>query len=594
MNTTSVGTRGSEHASRPGNARIRGRPNRYMIAPTTPVTSHDAVIARLQDLDGVDIIRTLAGQPGASPPIIVARMTDETAARLRGSVRGTMVVEQDQPLLAAAVTSLVRPSVVMTPLGLEFAVTMQVVGEDDEPIENAEVQLIGQRWTAQGLTGSDGKITLNLYGDTPDGVYDVVVKPRSGYWGLWTRYPQLQADGANIVALRPLPRVKRFGWAARAMRLDRLPTRCRGGGVKIALIDSGIATSHPQLAAIEHGYVTSGDDEELWPRDPSGHGTFCAGVISASDAAECVGGYAADAEMHACKLPSEAHCSDLAAALDYCTQSAIDLAFIGFGCRSGSAIVEQRLMAAKRAGIAVIAAAGNTAGSVLFPACSCHVLAVGALGQAGTYAEDTPHAAHVPTAMRLRDGLFVPTFSCRGPELDLSAPGLAVVSCQSPDGYVAGDGTSLAAAHVAALAALVLAHGADFQRELAQRDARRVERLFQILKATAQMIGDPMETGAGIPDALRALGLPQQAEAATPPLVVGLHDMHAALSLAGLTRRQDRFHDRSITATEPPRGPAATMQVPLNLRPPSIVPRGGKSGVSELKAAMQMAGLSAS
>jgi subtilisin len=594
MNTPSPETRGAETAFRTkGSARkgVGSRPRRYMIAPTNPADSADAVIERLQRLDGVDIVRTLGARPSASPPIVVARMTDEATISLHQSAGGKLVIEHDQPLLAAAAvtTSLARPSVATTPLGLGFAVTVKVVGEDDEPIEHAEVQLVGQQTAVQGQTDGDGTVTLHLYGETHDGVCDILVKPRSTYWGVWKRYPQFQTDGTTIVTLRPLPPAKRFGWNAQAMRLDRLPTGCRGSGVKIALIDSGVATSHKQLAAIAHGYVISGDDEEAWSQDPSGHGTSCAGVISGSEVAECIGGHAPDAELHVCRLPNEAYCSDLVAALDYCLQSGIDLACVGFGCRSGSAIVEQRLEAAKRAGIAVVAAAGSTGESVLFPACSRHALAVGAIGQVGTYPEDAPNATHVPMAARARGGLFVPIFSCRGPELDLCAPGLAVIACQSPRGYVAGDGTSLAAAHVSALAALVLAHGADFQGEFARRNARRVERLFQILKTTAQMIGFPVETGAGIPDALRALGLPPQAEPLSPPLSAGLRDMRNALRLAGL-----KPSDGGISLMpEPPRGPAAIMQSQLTLRPPSIAPRGAKSSVSELKAAMKMAGLSA-
>ena len=213
-----------------------------------------------------------------------------------------------------------------------------------------------------------------------------------------------------------------------------------------------------------------------------GHGTPCAGLIGAiRDRAHGIRGYAPDSELHVCKLPADARCSDLVVALDYCQQNGIDVACLGFGCERGSAIVEQRIAAAKQQGIGIIAAAGNSAGTVMFPACSPHVLAVGAIGQAGNYPEDSPQAVQAAAAT---GELFVPQFSCRGPELDLCAPGVAVVGCQSPDGYAICDGTSLAAAHVAALAALILAHHSDFGGEFARRDFRRIERLFQIFSRT--------------------------------------------------------------------------------------------------------------
>ena len=175
----------------------------------------------------------------------------------------------------------------------------------------------------------------------------------------------------------------------------------------------------------------------------------------------------------------------------------------------------------------------------------------------------------------------MPAFSCRGPELDLCAPGVAVITCQSPDGYAARDGASLAAAHVATLAALVLAHHADFRRDFAARDVRRVERLFQILKETAQPLGNPMLTGAGLPSAPLALGLqlwePQTSFGA------GLGDMRDALHYAGLSGRKRP----DVPGPQPQRGPAFVAPLPLT----PFLSR--QASLSDLKAAMQLAGLSA-
>src|SRR5207248_10948375 len=142
---------------------------------------------------------------------------------------------------------------------------------------------------------------------------------------------------------------------------------------------------------------------------------------------------------------------------------------------------------------------------------------------------------------------FVPPFSCRGPELDLCAPGVAVIACQSPDGYAICDGTSVAAAHVAALAALILAHHTDFKGGFAGRDFQRVERLFQILKDTAQPIGHPWQTGAGLPDAARALGVWSAQRPTVVPLKAGLREMHRAI------RQMDQgpFDADAATAFEP-------------------------------------------
>jgi subtilisin len=346
------------------------------------------------------------------------------------------------------------------------------------------------------------------------------------------------------------------------------------------------------LSHIDRGFEIDSRDGRIWSQDALGHGTPCAGIIAAaSNGVSGIRGYAPEAELHVCKLPLDAHCSDLAVALDYCIGAGIDVACIGFGCERGSAIVEQRIAAAKhRGGMAVVAAAGNLGGSVQFPACSRHALAVGAIGQLGTFPEDGPQAAQAAQAIPAAGGLFVPAFSCRGLELDLCAPGVAVISCQSPEGYAVCDGTSLAAAHVAAVAGLVLAHHADFRREFANRDAGRVERLFQILKETAQPVGQPWQTGAGLPDAVRALGRPSQVRFAFAAFHVGVAEMRNAVRMAGLGEPDGR----EMIFAEPPRGPAAITQLPLNPSPlTSTMELGGEAGMQTLKDAMQLAGLSA-
>jgi hypothetical protein len=148
---------------------------------------------------------------------------------------------------------------------------------------------------------------------------------------------------------------------------------------------------------------------------------------------------------------------------------------------------------------------------------------------------------------------------------------------------------------VAALAVLILAHHGDFRGDFAGRDFRRVERLFQILKDTAQPIGHPWQTGAGLPDAARALGLPSQRWPLTAPHDAGLEEMRNAI------RQVDLVHFGAggglfaeAIAFEPPRGPANVTRLPLNPLPLTLMTTtGAEAGVHALKAAMMVAGLSA-
>jgi subtilisin len=588
-------TRPTSRKDRPRNPAARN--SQYMIAPAEAGVPIETLVDRLNRMAGIEIVRTYAARGTVCPPIAVVLVADENAAALRRSAGGSLLIEPDSPLRAA---SFVRPSPrsramsAMSALGPGVTFTIEVLGESGRPVERAEVQIVGEQWMTQGLTGKDGKIRLSLYGELPETVTELLVKPRSDCWGLWQRRPQLQADATNTITLKELsPRDGDDpGWGGKAMRFDRLPDECRGAGIKIALVDSGVSTSHRQLAKVDHGIDLRTGKTPSWMQDVIGHGTPCAGIMSAApDGAHGIRGHVPEAELHVCKLPPDARSSEVVAALDYCLQHGIDLACLGFGCQRGSAIVEQRIMAAKQQGVAIIAAAGNLAGPVQFPACSPHVMAIGAIGLAGSFPPDSPQAAHAEASERLAGGLFLPSFSSRGQELDLCAPGVAVVTCQAPDGYAACDGTSLAAAHVAALAALILAHHGDFRSDFAGRDFRRVERLFQVLKDTAQPIGHPWQTGAGLPDAARALGVGSQPWALEAPLAAGLEEMRSAV------RRVELVHagaDEATAAFEPPRGPAAVTRLPLNPLPMTGVAGAGvEANVHALKAAMKRAGLAA-
>jgi subtilisin len=588
-NSDDAGSASHDGHRNPAGARKR----QYMIAPAALGATRQTLVDRLNQLGNVEIVRSHAERESISPPIAVVRLSDENAAALRRSSAGAFVIEPDGQLRAASFAGgSFSPTKIaaMTAFGPGFRVTIQALSPSGEPVAHAAVQLVGEQATAQGLTGNDGKADLTLFGELPETITDLFIRARSGHWGLWRYRPELRSDTVNGFTLEPLSPPEAPDWGGKAMRFDQLPAECRGAGIKIALIDSGVATGHKQLTGINHGIDISGGEQRPWSQDDIGHGTPCAGIISATaDGTHGIRGYAPDSELHVCRLPVDARCSDLVTALDYCLQNEIDVACLGFGCERGSAIVEQRIAAAKQQGVGLIAAAGNSAGPVLFPASLRHVMAVGAIGQLGSYPDDSPQAAEAAAAVTEARGLFVPPFACRGPELDVCAPAVAVIACQSPDGYAVCDGTSLATAQVTALAALILAHHGDFKGGFARRDFQRVERLFQILKATAQPIGHPWQTGAGLPDAARALGVGSAQRPFTATLTAELAEMRNAIRQ--LT--QTHVSPGEVNLFEPLRGPANVTQLPLSPAPWAFArERGADAGVQELKAAMMLAGLS--
>lgn len=537
---------------------VAERKKKYLVAPRplpaaagflTPAAlmpsmaaplSLSSVQQALQGLGDIDIVDTVGGRAGVATAsfgagaalggpafggqdggVLVARMTDQKASELHQRGQGRLIVERDQHLQLLD-PMLRRPDLVssLTPYtGPAVDVVVAVLGKDGAPLADAEVSLFGGLLPSTAVTGPDGSARLRLYGEDTHTISGLYVKPRADYWSFYQRDPDLSADQANLVtlraladwpALRDLPRQNALGWGARAMRLDQVPQPFRGQGIRIAVIDSGVATSHGNLNRIRSGFdvINKAADPNTWNTDTLGHGSHCAGVIGAADPSWGIRGFAPDAEIHVCKLFPGGQISQLIDALEYCIENQIDVVNLSLGGSAPSEALERQIVRAKQAGVACIAAAGNSGGPVQYPASSPHVLAVAAIGKADEFPPDSYHTETLGQDIDMQ-GFFTARFSCVGPQVDVCAPGVAIVSSVPPNNFAAWDGTSMAAPHVTGLAALVLAHRPEFQGVLRARSAERVERLFQVLRLSARPVtlGDPAHVGYGMPDALVALGL---------------------------------------------------------------------------------------
>jgi len=495
-----------------------------------PAIELDTLADQLQGAD-IEVIEKIAPQgilavPGGTapvPPILVARMTHERAQALAGASGGRLLITRNEPLtLAEAMPSGARSvfpdPAVARPLGRATAITIEVRC-NGKTLPRARVYLFGQNATTDGLTDANGQARLLLYDDTIDTISAAAVLPAADAWSRYIPRPSLDAGAVNLIELRPLtetlpdfPASGHLGWGCRAMRLDQLPATSRGRGVRIAIIDSGADVTHRNLRHVKQGVDVPRDDGDGWKQDPIGHGTHCAGIIAAGHADGFgIRGIAPEAELHILKVMPEGHVDDLIKALQYCMQNDIDIVCCGIGAVGApnsaiAALLEPFFIKAREMGIACIVPAGNTATPVQYPACSPNVLTVAAVGRFGEFPGDSYHATvAVPPASP--EGFFLTRFSCWGPEIGLSGPGVAVVSTVPENGFAAYDGTSMAAAHVAGLAALVVAHNLDFQIAFAGRNAARVDHLLNVLVHSAQPIagGDRIRVGAGLPNAVAAL-----------------------------------------------------------------------------------------
>ncbi|WP_170322893.1 S8 family serine peptidase [Acrocarpospora macrocephala] len=479
--------------------------------------------------------------------VTVADMTQEHAAALSRQLP-QVHIERDRLLTYTAVSQTPRREArhqLVLPVGVDASFTFLVMDTDGKPIPDASILVNGYLWPAQVVTGPDGRGTVTMTGETPESIASVQVKPAGGHWSQLAVRPALKKNGDNLIVLKKLsdtlpdfPDKQVFGWGQQAMQLHRLPPNFRGAGAKIAIVDSGADVDHPDLAGRVNAGVDLSDRKQTgWKVDTVHHGSHCAGIVTGADTGRGIVGFAVEAEVHACKIFPGGRLSDLIEALDYCIDKEIDVINLSLGTKEFSPLVAAKLEEARNAGVACIVAAGNDGGPVNFPGNMPTVLAVAAIGRTDTFPSDSAHA-DVIRPPQTAEGYFSPAFTCFGPEIDLCAPGVAILSAIPPDEYAAWDGTSMAAPHVTGLAALIVAHHGDFQGQYRTRDARRVERLFDILKSscTPLNLGDPYRTGAGLPDAMRALAPALNGVAAQSPLDQLTQEMLAAGLLTTFTQ----------------------------------------------------------
>jgi subtilisin family serine protease len=237
------------------------------------------------------------------------------------------------------------------------------------------------------------------------------------------------------------------------------PTAWRAGytgtGVTVAVLDTGIDASHPDLADRVVGEHNFTDDRD--PRDLVGHGTHVASTIAGTGQASGgrYKGVAPGAKLLDGKVCTTAGCSESAilAGMDWAARRAkvVNMS-LGGPDSPGVDPIERAVntMTAKYGTLFVVAAGndGPNASTVGSPGSADAALTVGAVDKSDRIA----------------------AFSSRGPRLDdsaikpdITAPGVAITAARSKDGefgnpgqsYVELSGTSMATPHVAGSAAIL-------------------------------------------------------------------------------------------------------------------------------------------
>ncbi|MEW6622822.1 MAG: S8 family peptidase [Bacillota bacterium] len=227
-------------------------------------------------------------------------------------------------------------------------------------------------------------------------------------------------------------------WNIERVRANLAWGSSRGKDVKVAILDTGIDYKHPDL----RGNIAGGVNY-IYPRypywDDNGHGTHVAGTVAAIDNSFGVVGVAPSVRIYAVKVlnaQGSGSLSGVLSGLQWCVNNKMQVVNMSLGTAESTSSFKTAIKAVDDAGIVIVAAAGNSgpSGSISYPGAYPETICVGAT-------DDKDELA---------------SYSSRGPQLTLVAPGSKIYSTTRSSSYGNMSGTSMATPHVAGTAALLL------------------------------------------------------------------------------------------------------------------------------------------
>jgi subtilisin family serine protease len=407
--------------------------------------------------------------------------------RSLAAARPDLVVEEDRPLELYRMPGL--PTIMAA--AEEEKWTVVVRGENEEPVVGCTVFAVGGQQGFRADTDLHGRALLRLHRSLVD---RLIISPRQGYWSKVVAPP---APGVEVlqVTLAPLEAAKAAAWIHRLVGLKPEYAGPSGRGATVAVVDSGIAPVKG-LHVVSGVNTLDGGDPARWDVDEKGHGTHCAGIIAArADTADAFRGIAPQVALYSAKVFPGGFTSDLIEAVDWCREKKIDLVNLSLGSPAWSEALALAIGEATDAGVTLVAAAGNDASTVAFPASHPDVLGISAIGRFGSFPTDSGHSLKVGPYRDWWGGLFSADFTNTGTEVNVCAPGVAIPSTV-PTGYAAWDGTSMACPIVTGLLALIL----ELYPALRTGTRSQSEALRWIAASAAANTGMPVPVqGHGLP-----------------------------------------------------------------------------------------------
>lgn len=244
----------------------------------------------------------------------------------------------------------------------------------------------------------------------------------------------------------------------------------RGGGTRVAIIDSGVAIDHEDIsqtvvarANFSDTIIREGNPDDNEKYDKYGHGTHVAGIVAAEHNTVGVAGVCPECTILDAKVLNDTgsgSTSRIVDGIDWAVDNGAKVINMSLGQRVSNRTLEAAVNNAWNAGVVIVAAAGNGGTQAkVYPGAYANVIAVAATDNKDNKA----------------------SFSTYGKWVDVAAPGVNVYSTfpfhttvlgtqnnRAPR-YDVESGTSMASPIVAAVAALAWSAEADATNETVRK-----------------------------------------------------------------------------------------------------------------------------
>lgn len=342
---------------------------------------------------------------------------------------------------------------------------------------------------SDGFTANLNSWQLNLAK-----IFGITTEPVRRLNILATTVPAKKTVTAPAAPTNPKTPTDPVAWGVKLIygnTLTGIPTG--GSDITVAVLDTGVSVKHPDLQDRILGCEDFTGVDPLTDGkcdDNNGHGTHVAGIIAADGGVKGDGiyGLAPQASILAYKVCSDdgtCFADDVAAGIHMAVDNDANIILLSEGEDTDSSLMDQALDYATAHNVLLVAAAGNGGpykGSIDYPAANPEVISVGAVDSSINIPDWSARGTNSDSKPYLReDG-----------DIEFAAPGVNIQSTWNNSDYSTLSGTSMAAAHVAGLAAKEWQKDAD-NPAAATRD---------ILHKFSQDIlppGDDNASGWGIP-----------------------------------------------------------------------------------------------